>query len=736
MLHKIDELKNYLKYLLTDTKEVEALYNDLLINVTGFFRDPEAFEELAEKVFPDIVKNRAGEEPIRIWVPGCSTGEEPYSIAIALLESLGDRATNTPIQIFATDISDVAIEKARAGVYLENITLEVSKERLRRFFVKLENGYQISKAIRDMCVFARQNVVKDPPFSKLDLISCRNVLIYLGPVLQNKIMPVFHYALKSAGFLMLGSSETIGGFTDLFGLADRKHKIYAKKTTLHRFPLDFSATNYMAATAEPGKRIARKEWRSFEPLKDADQIVISKYAPAGVIINDDSEILQFRGHTGFYLEPAAGEASLNLMRMAREGLLFDLRTAIHKARKEEAPVRKENVLVKNNGQTREINLEVIPFKAPQSKERYFLVLFEEAARQAAPELKKGKPKATKPGKTASLRPQAKGRDAEVARLKEELGATKEYLQSIIEEQEATNQELRSANEEIQSSNEELQSTNEELETAKEEMQSTNEELTTVNEELENRNLELSQANNDLMNLFANVHIPIIMLGNDLRLRRFTPMAEKVMNVIPTDVGRRMSDIKPNVNIPDLENLIFEVADTLRTVEREVRDLEGRWYSLRLRPYKTAENKIEGVVLTLVDIDALKRNFLIEQARGFAEAVVDTVREPLVVLDAALRVKKANRSFYNTFSVARDETENFSIYELGNRQWNIPQLRTLLEEILPQNSYFENFEVEHDFPQLGRRKMLLNARRLEWREGGEPMILLVTSDVTERAELVR
>ena len=287
------------------------------------------------------MKNRSSEEPLRIWVPGCSSGEEPYSIAIRLLEFLGDRATDTPIQIFASDISDVAIEKARAGIFLENISIDVSPERMSRFFVKLENGFQISKTIRDMCVFARQNLTKDPPFSKLDLISCRNVLIYLGPVLQKKVMPILHYALKPDGLLMLGSSETIGVFSDLFSLVDKKNKIYSKKMTALRPPLDFAAGDHQIEKGGFGKALRAAERSGFGVHKEADQIVLSRYAPSGVIINEDMEILQFRGRTGPYLEPAPGEATLNIFRMAREGLAFDLRTAIHKARKADTSVKKK-----------------------------------------------------------------------------------------------------------------------------------------------------------------------------------------------------------------------------------------------------------------------------------------------------------------------------------------------------------------------------------------------------------
>jgi len=729
VLHKIDELATYTKYLHSNPNEVEALYNDILINVTSFFREPETFEALAKEVFPAMTQNRPAEQPIRIWVPGCSTGEEPYSIAIGLLEYLGEKATNTPMQIFATDISEVTIEKARAGVYLENITLDVSPERLRRFFVRLENGYQISKTIRDMCVFARQDVTKDPPFSRLDLISCRNVLIYLGPILQKKVMPIFHYALKPTGFLMLGSSETIGGFSDLFALVDKKHKFYSKKITTLRPAFDFAVNDYAVEVEKAGlsKKMGEKEWSGFDVKKEADHIVMNRYAPVGVIINDDLEIRQFRGRTGPYLEPASGEVSLNLLKMAREGLAFDLRTAIHKAKKGEGPARKEGLQVKYNGQTKNVNIEVIPIKAPGAKERYFLVLFEEAITPAPFESKQARL-----SKARADEGKRRSENSQVAQLKKELAAIKEYLQSALEEQEATNEELRSANEEIQSSNEELQSTNEELETAKEELQSTNEELTTVNEELENRNLELSQVNNDLTNLLNSVHIPIVMLGSDLHIRRFTPMAEKLLNVIPTDVGRKISDIKPNVNIPDLEQLILGVIDTLSIKEREVRDQSGHWYSIRIRPYKTSDHKIEGVVLTLVDIDAQKRHEeVIQISNVFNNAIVETVREPLMVLDNDLRVKRANQAFYKTFQASPEETVNRRIYELGNRQWNIPKLRELLEEILPKNTQFLDFEVEHDFPTIGRRKMLLNARQIR-REGQEPeMILLALEDITNR-----
>jgi len=608
-LHKIDKVKEYVHFLQRHPAEVEALYEDILIHVTSFFRDPDAFEVLKTEVFPTILKHRSPEEPIRIWVPGCSTGEETYSHAISLLEFLGDRKASIPIQLFGTDLSQLGIEKARAGTYPESIAADVSSERLRRFFVKVEGGYRIAKTIRDMCVFARQNLLQDPPFSRIDIISCRNVLIYFGPVLQKRVMPIFHYALKPRAFLILGRSEgVIGTASDLFELMDRKYKIYCRKSTPARLHLDFAASQYSleAGNLATDKEASRKSGggaRLFELNKETDRIILAKYAPVAVVINEDMEVLQSRGHVGLYLELAPGRANLNVLKMAREGLLFDLQAAINKAKKEGAPVRKENVEVGGNGELKGVNLEVIPLNATSSKERHLLIMFEDA---------------TPPGRSVSaetmatqVRPGKGGKqernNRQTIQLKQELAATKRYLHSLVEDKDASNEELQAANEEILSSNEELQSTNEELQTAKEELESTNEELHTVNEELNIRNLELTQANNDLVNLLSSVNIAMVMLGGDLRIRRVTPQAEKLLGLIPTDIGRPITNIRPNIDVPDLEQMIVEVINTVTVQEREVRDREGHWYLLRILPYKTLENMIEGAVLTLVDINVLKNN---------------------------------------------------------------------------------------------------------------------------------
>ncbi len=598
-LRKIDSLEEYLRFLRKNHDEVEALFNDVLINVTVFFRDPDAFEVLRKQAFPLMLNGKGPNAPIRIWVPGCSTGEEAYSLAIALLEYLGEKASDFQIQIFATDVSENIIQKARAGVYPESIAMDITSERLRRFFQKVDSGYQISKSIRDMCVFAKQDIAKDPPFSKLDMISCRNVMIYMGQLLQRRIIPLFHYALNPDGVLFLGSSETVGGFGDLFTSIDKKYKIYNKKPNASAVAFNFVPQFDM--DEEPRSQNEAAPQR-VDLQRVADQILLNRYAPASVMVNGKLDIVQFIGQTGRFLDPAPGDASLNLLKMVKSGLQLELRLGFEKV-KQTGTFRKEGLLIEHNGSLKNLNFEIIRVKNTPGKELYHLVVFEEVSRThgSPPETTGTEKPAKKAGNTKLTKT-----ELESARLKEELEATRDYLQSIIEEQRTTNEELRSANEENQSSNEELQSINEELETAKEELQSTNEELQTVNEELQNRNDELSQLNNDLNNLLSSVNIPIIMLGNDLRIRRFTPMAEKIMNLIATDVGRPITDIKPNLKIQDLRQSIARVINTLEIHENDVEDNSGRWYSMRIRPYRTLDNKIDGVVLVFLDIESRLR----------------------------------------------------------------------------------------------------------------------------------
>ena len=605
VVHKIDKLDEYLKYVQLNPAEIKALYQDMLINVTSFFRNPRVFDTLKSEVFPAVLKNRSADAPIRIWTPGCASGEETYSVAIALLELLGDKAHQIPVQFFGTDVSEVSITKARSGIYPENIQGDVSAERLRRFFTKAEGGYRISKGIRDGCIFAQHNVLNDPPFSQMDVICCRNVLIYLEPILQNKVISLFHYALRLGGFLVLGTSEGLGTASNMFATEDRTYKIFSKKSSAVRQVVSFSLNPHQERGEYGPVRVAGKQpdttWNYLEAQKEFDRRLLSQYAPATVFINDDLEIIHTRGQVNRYLKLAPGRASLNILKMAREGLLLDLRNAISRSKKENVVIHKPNVQIKNgngsggaNGHsesTRLVNFEVVPIRIGSLKELYFMVQFQDVIVEPA----------FKVSRRSSTRPQNTQRDAALtAKLEQELAATKEYLQSVIETQEATNEELQSANEEILSSNEELQSTNEELETAKEELQSANEELSTVNDELRNRNLEITQINNDLTNLLASIDLTVVMVGIDLTIRRFTPRAQEVLGLIPADVGRPFLNINPSIEISDLQQMVVQVMSTFRPVEKEVWDRSGNPFHLRILPYRTAENKIDGAVITLID----------------------------------------------------------------------------------------------------------------------------------------
>ncbi len=617
VVHKLEKLDEYVRYLHLHGPEIKALYQDMLINVTSFFRNPGVFDLLKSLVFPSIMKARPAESVVRVWTPGCASGEETYSVAMALLEFLGDKASQVPIQFFGTDVSEPSVNKARAGVYPENIQGDVSPERLKRFFTRVEGGFRISKSIRDMCIFAQHNVLNDPPFSQMDLICCRNLLIYLEPVLQNKVISLFHYATRSNGYLVLGTSEGVGSASNLFTNVDRTYKIFAKKGNAARQPVTFSL-NRTADRAEYGTvrtplRPTDSSANYLEAQKEFDRRLVTQFVPATVFVNDELEIVHTRGNVSRYLKISPGRASLNILKMARESLLIELRNALGRAKKEGATVRKQGVALKNgngngdgngNGEghgplhhskptTRLVNFDVMPLHLGQTKELYFMIVFREDS-YAAPAERKGK-------QSRLAQKAAEATNSRITKLDQELAATKEYLQSVIETQEATNEELQSANEEILSSNEELQSTNEELETAKEELQSANEELSTVNDELRNRNADITTANNDLTNLLSSIDIAVVMLAPDGTIRRFTPQAQKTLGLIPGDVGRPFLNINPLVQIPDLQQMVLQVITNAQVVEKEVTVRERHTYQVRILPYRTAEGKHEGAVLTLVEI---------------------------------------------------------------------------------------------------------------------------------------
>ena len=722
LLQRVTGLGEYARFLQQTPDEAGALCQDILIGVTSFFRDPEAFELLKTRVFPALTRDPDAHDPLRVWTLGCSTGQEAYSVAIAYAEYAEEKDIRVPLQVFATDLSGAGIDTARTGIYPRDIAEEMSPDRLRRFFVQLDDGYRISKGIRDACVFSRHNVVSDPPFSHIDLVTCRNLLIYLEPALQQKILPVLHYALNPGGFLWLGASETIGTHPDLFDVCDAGHRLYQRQAGSSAAGL-YPLQDVPQARSSVIPPVAQLTDAAADLPREADRIVAAKFAPPGVLVSSDLHILQYRGDTSAFLAPAPGKASLSLLRMVREGLLLGVRDAVMRAGRDGVPVRQEGLRIAFGADLRQATVEVIPIRGNGTKQGGFLILFEEdgvAAPGMEPPREVAPPGVAVTGDSAS---------PELVRVGQELSATREYLQTLIEQHEASSEELQSANEEIQSANEELQSANEELETSKEEIESSNEELVTVNEELNRRNLELNLVNSDLTNLLDSVLMPIVIIGPDFRIRRFTASAGKLLRLAPADIGGPLADISRTFErAPALEPLLREVLETASPQEHEVQDRGGYWYALRLRPYRTLGGRIDGVVVMFVDIDTMKR------AHEYTASIVATVREPLVVLDPDLRVRTASAAFYHKFHVAAGETIGRLFFDLGNRQWDVPELRRLLQELLPLHSEVSDFEVERDFEHLGRKIMVVNARRLRQVQGGEPAILLAIEDSTERKQL--
>lgn len=719
MVQRVDGLSEYAQYVDHYPAELRELYRDLLISVTSFFRDPESFDALMKLLVSALTARGNTEEPVRVWVPGCATGEEVYSVAICLYEVLKENQLPVSFQLFGTDISDVALDRARHGMYPAGIEEDVKPERLRCFFTKIDSGYQINKVIRESCVFARHDVTKDPPFSNLDLISCRNLLIYLDQTAQRHVLPVFHYALRPNGLLMLGSAESTAAASDLFVVVDPQHKIYGRKATPPRLPLDLSARGAQLDGALLGPPAGSS---ALELQKRLDRVIQSKYSPDAVLINAEFQIVQFRGHTSAYLDPSPGQASLNVLRMAREDLLLPLRRAVQAATETNSPVRESGIELQSAGETIRITLEVTPVPGMEAGERYFLVVFVREGPRAMLN-------------TTAEDAQSLPVDEQVAKLQRELSETRDYLRNLTEQYEAHSEELRAASEEARSANEELQSTNEELRTTKEELQSANEELTTVNEELQSRNQELNATNSDLKNLLSAITIPILMVDSDLRVRRFNTAAGAVFELGPVDVSRPVGHLRGRIETPRLQQQVKTVIDTLHPFSEELQDSEGSWYSLAIRPYRTIDDRIAGAVVTLQDIDPLKRGLqAAEDARDYAEGMIETVREPLVVLDSDLRVQRATRAFYDTFLVTREETEGRFLYDLGNGEWNQPRLREVIGAALFRSEPFHDFEVDHEFPHIGRRVMRLNGRRIPFPRSQRRMLLLSIEDVTERREI--
>jgi len=599
VINHVDNITKYAEYLGTHPAELKALFDDMLIGVTNFFREPDTFVILKEKLLPELLKNRARREPIRMWIPGCSTGEEAYSFAIALQEFLEETGTgDVQVQIFGTDVNEKNVDKARQGIYPKSIEANVSENRLKRFFTSFNGNYQIAKFIRDVCIFAKQDLTADPPFSNLSLISCRNMLIYFDSQLQEKIVSILHYALKPNGFLILGESESIGKSTTLFEPVNKKGFIYTKKKSQSRVNFGFAA-----GVPYAGKTVLKEhvEKDSISLIREeVDRLLITEYVPAALLVNSNLDILVFRGNVTPYLSPESGQASLNVAKIIRKELRPEVQSAVYRAKKENKPIKEEAIRFQYGEQSKTINIQVMPLSTKQYEEPFFLVLFEDVSSAAAHLRQNIELSATPEGRENV-------KNSQIRELKEELESTKQYLQTVIETQEATNEELRAAMEEVQSSNEELQSTNEELETAKEELQSSNEELTTLNDELKNRNQTLARLNDDITNLTRNVDPAVVMVDSNLKIRLFTPSAQKILNLAPMDTGLPISNVHLAISVPDLDKTISEVITTLDAVNKEVSDENGRSYEMRVRPYITEDNKIDGAVLSFIDVNVLKQH---------------------------------------------------------------------------------------------------------------------------------
>lgn len=667
-LQGIESPEAYVVYVQEKPEELQALFRDMFIGVTEFFRDPGMFKALARVVYPAILKDRPSELPIRIWVPGCSTGEEVYSILISLMEYLGKRTASTPIQVFGTDANDDAIKRARAGNYGKEIASRVSAALLRRYFTKTEGGFQINKAVRDLCVFGRHDIIRDAPFSNLDLLSCRNLLIYLNPTTQTKVIPRFHDALKPSGFLALGSAETFGEYSELFSLKEPRFKLYQKKDLAIRpsFEFPYERAREVAAEMEPPHPLQTPRNNLDLHRGAADELILSQFGPPAVLVNERMEILSFRGKTNPYVQPAQGASSFDLLKMAREGLVVDLQLALDAAREKDAPAHRDGLSVYLDGQQRVIDLRVVPIKVPNTKERTYLVVFVEQS----PETESVDKNRT-PGKPAKHEPQDESR---VARLQQELAETKAYLQSVIENREASNKELQSLNEEIQSAYEELQRTSEELETANKEMQFSNEELNTLNEELQHRNRELNLLNDDVSNLLNGLNLIVVMLDSNLHIRRFTPAARKTLNLASTDIGRAVIDrmlthLRLPADIPDLQRTIRQVIETATSKEFELQDRTGHWYLLRIRPYVAVEGKVDGCIIALYDVNEVKQSTaedaeanvrlqheltLRQEAEEKFHAIVESAPEAIVLSDRHGSITLVNRQVEHLFGYHRNE----------------------------------------------------------------------------------
>jgi two-component system CheB/CheR fusion protein len=710
-------LAEYLSLLRRQPEEVARLAKDLLIGVTSFFRDPGAYEELRRLVLAPLVREKAEGAPVRVWVAGCATGEEAYSLAILLLEEMSAAGRSLPIQIFASDVDSEALEFARAGVYPESIAADVSADRLARFFTRQEHGYRIAREIRDLVVFSLHNIITDPPFPRMDLVSCRNVLIYLGPKLQRRLTGLFSFSVRPGGHVFLGRSDTLAEPGAAFSQVSAKSRIYQRTDVprhemVHFPPMPSREAPLAVAAGEIGRRGA-------DPMALAQRLLLGHFAAALVLVDRTGAIRYLHGDTGRYLRLPTGGPELNLFAIAKEGLPRRLRAAVRRAFEKNETVRIERAPVVGEEPPRFVDITVGPAGEPRQAPALVGVIFEDAQE----------------AETARGAAAAREREAEdtsqVERLESELNAAREELRATTVEHEAANEELRAAHEESVSMNEELRATNEELETSKEEVQAVNEELNTLNLELKERIEQLNRTSADLANLLTATEIATIFLDREFRIRSFTPSATELFSLRPVDVGRPISDISMRFLANDLVNQAAQVLRDLTPRQQEVETPDGHWFLMRLLPYRAADGQVEGVVLTFANVTALKQAELASQwARIYAERIVATAREPLLVLDDELRVVSANPAFYRIFHLSPEQVQGALLSELGGGRWSPPALMQKLSAAPSGREGFEGLETEHEFPEVGRRVMLVSATPIEAEQVSPGLLLVAMEDITE------
>jgi two-component system CheB/CheR fusion protein len=717
--HDLEQTADYLRYLKEHPIEVRALFRELLINVTSFFRDPDAFILLKTDILPGLLSGKPVGYTLRVWVAGCATGEEAFSIAMVLRELMDESRQDFKVQMYATDLDDEAIAVARAGLYPPNVAQDVSPDRLRRFFVQEDNQFRVCKAVREMVVFAVHNVIKDPPFTKLDLVSCRNVMIYLEPELQDRLVPALHYALNPGGVLFLSPSESVGSHTELFEPIQRKWKFFRARpgvaSSRTRLERHIAAWPTPAARQTPAGPLPTT--REAYAADIAKRSLLQSFAPAAVLTDLRGNVLYVHGEVGDYLRTAPGYPTLNIVDMAREGLQVQLREMLGLAAGRGQSTLRREVTLRPEGHPVPVGVGVRVLADPDPTLSLLLVSFEPGSHPAEPPTPKRGTRSMAKSPT-----KASNEARRILELEHEVTEANDRLRVVQEERLSVTEELKSFNEELQSTNEELQSTNEELETSKEELQSVNEELVTLNAELQIKVEEVTRVQDDMKNLLDNMRIGTIFLDRHLVIRRFTRDAAKVYRLVATDVGRPLADIRTELQEIDLLKEAQGVLDTLVAFEREIGTAGGTWYLARIQPYRTMDNVIDGVVLTFTDITERILALAVRKARDLAEAVIDTVRDPLLVLDSELKVVSANQAYYREFNGGTTTTVGQGLYEIANRQWDLPALHLLLDG-KPTSQAPQHRSVSRSIAGAGERPLDIDVRRIGG-PGGFTLLTLV------------